>query len=69
MNKSFIILLLLILAIPVWFAACIDDKPEPKPEMPPLTFEGKNTFGCTINGELLLRLLLAIKLKVITIIE
>lgn len=52
MKKNFIILLLLLPIIPLWFAACTDDKPEPKPEMPPLTFEGKNTFGCTINGEL-----------------
>lgn len=53
MKKSFIILLLLFSAIPVWFAACKPgkDNPEPRPELPPITQEGNNTFGCLINGE------------------
>jgi len=25
--------------------------PDPEPELPPITHEGKNTFGCLINGE------------------
>ncbi|HYG16767.1 MAG TPA: hypothetical protein VEC12_13505 [Bacteroidia bacterium] len=54
MKKSCIILLLLVLVIPLWFAACKPDKPhEPKPELPPITQEGKNTFGCLMNGEVL----------------
>jgi len=26
--------------------------PVPEPQLPPLTHEGKNTFGCLVNGEL-----------------
>ena len=32
---------------------CRKDRPEdePEPELPPITTEGKNTFGCKVNGE------------------
>ncbi len=38
-------LLLLILA-----TACRRDPPEPEPDLPPETQEGKDTFGCYLNG-------------------
>jgi len=25
--------------------------PDPEPELPPITHEGKNTFGCLVNGK------------------
>ncbi len=45
---SRIILLSLLVAV---FTSCFKMKDiEPKPDLPPLTTEGKNTFGCYING-------------------
>lgn len=45
--KNILPVLLLIL-----FSSCNKQEPEPEgPELPPLTHEGKNTFGCKINGE------------------
>ena len=33
---------------------CRKDRPEdePEPELPPITTEGKNTFGCKVDGEI-----------------
>jgi hypothetical protein len=44
---------LLILLFPVLLlnAKCNKDKPEAPSVLPPITQEGKNTFGCKVNGE------------------
>ena len=39
--------ILLFLFIPLAFSNCHDDE-----ELPPITMEGKNTFGCRVNGKL-----------------
>tara|TARA_Y100001972_G_scaffold82176_1_gene100010 strand:- start:583 stop:1215 length:633 start_codon:yes stop_codon:yes gene_type:complete len=44
--------ILLLLAIPSGFISC--NKDEPKPTLPPITEEGLNTFGCFVDGVLLL---------------
>ncbi|MEQ8927143.1 MAG: hypothetical protein RLO81_15085 [Fulvivirga sp.] len=43
---------LFFLAIPSAFISCSND--EPQPTLPPITEEGLNTFGCYVDGELLL---------------
>ena len=55
MKKLHIILLLSVIAIlPFVLAACNKLVPDdPEPQLPPITYEGKNTFGCKINGEIL----------------
>jgi len=44
---KFFLLNLLFLLI---FTSC-DKSISPEPELPPITTEGKNTFGCLVNGE------------------
>jgi len=39
--------ILILLALPVAFSTCRDED-----ELPPITMEGKNTFGCVVNGKL-----------------
>jgi hypothetical protein len=43
------ILVLILMYICTLLSCIIPDDPEP-PTLPPLTTEGKNTFGCLING-------------------
>lgn len=38
---------LLLVCIPIAFSNCRDED-----ELPPITMEGKNTFGCIVNGKL-----------------
>ncbi|MEJ7645769.1 MAG: hypothetical protein WKF87_14335 [Chryseolinea sp.] len=40
---------ILILAIPLLFSTCREDD-----ELPPITMEGKGTFGCLVNGKMML---------------
>ncbi|GAA0188652.1 hypothetical protein GCM10009122_47650 [Fulvivirga kasyanovii] len=48
MNKYFTYILFPVsLALFIGFSACQEDD-----ELPPITSEGKNTFGCLVNGEL-----------------
>ncbi len=42
---------IVILAIPVLLSTCREDD-----ELPPITMEGKGTFGCLVNGKLLISL-------------
>jgi hypothetical protein len=42
-------LLLILPLVGGWGAACTSTDPEPS--LPPITQEGKNTFGCKINGK------------------
>ena len=42
-------LLLMLPLVGGWGAACTSTNPEPS--LPPITQEGKNTFGCLINGK------------------
>lgn len=39
--------ILVLLALPVAFSTCRDED-----ELPPITMEGKNTFGCLVNGKM-----------------
>lgn len=58
MKKSIFLLLLPLLAA-AWLFSCYKDSPPPNPGplpidytvLPPATQEGKNTFGCKVNGE------------------
>ena len=45
--------ILLVILSPVFLlnAKCKKDKPDPPAVLPPITQEGKNTFGCKVNGE------------------
>lgn len=43
-------ILLFILLIPLLASQCAKDDMEP--QLPPITMEGKNTFGCRVNGEI-----------------
>jgi|AntRauTorckE5430_2_1112549.scaffolds.fasta_scaffold10747_1 hypothetical protein len=49
--KNKFLLLTWLLAVPLLWGGC--DKPNdcPELELPPLTTEGRNTFGCKIDGE------------------
>ncbi|NOQ74066.1 MAG: hypothetical protein GQ574_18815 [Crocinitomix sp.] len=55
MNRKFNIYLLGLLGIVSVMFACnkppIEPKPDPVEQLPEATQEGKNTFGCYINGE------------------
>ena len=44
-------LLLVCLVIVLSAAKCQKDNDPPEDKLPPITTEGKNTFGCKINGE------------------
>ncbi|KAA3633137.1 MAG: hypothetical protein DWQ02_13655 [Bacteroidetes bacterium] len=44
-------ILLFILLIPLLASQC-EKENEMIPELPPITTEGKNTFGCRVNGEI-----------------
>ena len=39
-----------IILCPLFYSACNEDEDE----LPPITMEGRNTFGCLVNGELFL---------------
>jgi len=45
------ILLILLFSVFLLNAKCKKDKPDPPAVLPPITQEGKNTFGCKVNGE------------------
>jgi len=47
MKSLYLYIILLLLTC----AACKDGALAPKEELPPATQEGKNTFGCLVNGE------------------
>lgn len=53
-KLSIIFLLAGLFTTPFWIGSCIDNDDifEP-PQLPPYTTEGKNTFGCLVNGEVL----------------
>lgn len=40
--------IILLLSMPLAFTNCLEDVDE----LPPITMEGKNTFGCLVNGKL-----------------
>ncbi|MCF8239085.1 MAG: hypothetical protein K9I85_13065, partial [Saprospiraceae bacterium] len=46
--KYFTTLLIALLSLA---SSCQKDNIEPKPDLPPATMTGENTFGCYINGE------------------
>jgi len=48
MNKLYVISTLLIISTSFLQSSCEKNKIDDR--LPPLTFEGKNTFGCKING-------------------
>lgn len=49
MNKlSLLCVAFCIMLCPLFYSSCNED------ELPPITREGKNTFGCFVNGELFL---------------
>ncbi len=47
LKTSFVLACLLLLML---VTACRRDPPEPEPDLPPETQEGKDTFGCYLNG-------------------
>ena len=52
--KNFLHILIPLLIIALHSSSCEKQEPEPEPQeptLPPLTHEGKNTFGCKVNGE------------------
>jgi hypothetical protein len=49
--KRYTYLLLAILSIELIATGCKKQKVEPIDQLPPATQEGKNTFGCLVNGE------------------
>lgn len=50
-KKSIINLLTWLLAVPLLWGGCDKQKNCPELELPPLTTEGRNIFGCKIDGE------------------
>ncbi len=45
---------LFLFALPLFLSSCFlfdNDRPVPEQQLPPITNEGANTFGCRINGE------------------
>lgn len=56
LRPTTFILALLCLTAPFMYNACTtsdkDPLVKPEPTMPPATNEGKNTFGCLLNGKL-----------------
>ena len=49
--KQLIPTLTLLLLVSLLLSSCKKDKAEPIDQLPPATQEGKNTFGCLVNGE------------------
>ena len=49
--KQLLPTLTLFLLVSLLFSSCKKDKAEPIDQLPPATQEGKNTFGCLVNGE------------------
>src|SRR5687768_7246469 len=52
MRIKFFIPALFIIALFCCSLKCRKDKDKPPATLPPMTQEGKNTFGCKVNGEI-----------------